>query len=455
MTSPGHRRRNAGNSVVSVAVWGGVWLSIYLAIVLAPLGLLLLVPTPSGGGFLWDLSMGLGFAGLTMMGVQFVLTARFKHATAPFGIDVIYAFHRYLAYALLAIILLHPIILVARDPTHLAAIVTPWAAPPEVSAGTVSLALLLLIVAASVFRKQMRIPYEIWRATHLFLSLGAIAFAFLHLQGVAYYTSVPVVRGLWVLIGASILAVVLYVRVLRPALLLRKPWRVTGIHPDRGEAWKVEVEPEGHQGFPFQAGQFAWLTVGRSPLSMSEHPFSIASSPDPSGRLEFVITELGDFTRTIGQIPPGTVAWVDGPYGAFSMDRHPEAAGYGFLAAGIGIAPIISMLRALADRGDDRPHALFAAHSEWDRIPLRDELEELQRRLNLRVVHVLEEPPEDWEGEKGWITRAILDRHLPPEREDFVYFICGPVPMIRASERFLRQLDVPMSQVHTELFDMV
>jgi predicted ferric reductase len=438
-----------------VVIQGAIWLSVYLVIVLAPLALLLLAPTPSGGGFFWDVSMGLGFAAMTMMAIQFVLTARFKQATAPFGIDVIYAFHRYLAYTLLVIVLLHPAILILRDPAHLDAIIRPWVAPTEITAGTVSLGFLLLVVGASAFRKQLRIPYEPWRVTHLFLSLAAVGFGILHMRGVSYYTGIPAVRGLWVAIGASILAVVVYVRLLRPALLLRKPYTIAGIRPELGESWTVEVEPEGHHGFSFEAGQFAWLTVGRSPFAMQEHPFSIASGPRPDGHIEFVIKELGDFTRTIGSIPPGTRAWVDGPYGAFSMDRHPEAPGYGFLAAGIGIAPIMSMLRALADRGDDRRHVVFAAHSKWDRIPVRDELLALQERLNLSVVHVLEEPPEGWDGEEGWITRSMLDRHLPPGREDYHYFICGPVPMIRAAEKFLRQLDVPMSHVHTELFDMV
>lgn len=436
-------------------VAGGVWLSFYLGIVLAPIGVLLLAPTPPGGGFWWDVSMGLGFAGLTMMGVQFVLTARFKRATAPFGIDVIYAFHRYLAYALLAIILLHPAILILRDPSLLSALLAPWTVPFDISAGTLSLFLLLLVVGASAWRKHLRIAYEAWRLTHLLLSVGAVGFAFAHLRGVSYYTGAPVVRWLWVLIGASILAVVVRVRLLRPALLLRTPFRIHEVRPERGSSWTVALEPEGHDGFDFEPGQFAWLTVGRSPLSMQEHPFSIASAPGKGGRLEFVIKELGDFTRTVGRIPPGTIAYVDGPYGAFSIDRHPDAAGYAFLAGGIGIAPVVSMLRALADRGDSRPHVVFAAHSEWDRVPLREALADLGTRLDLRVVHVLEKPPGGWQGEEGWITQDMLDRHLPSERGAFHYFICGPVPMIRAAEEFLRGLGIAGDRVHTELFDMV
>jgi predicted ferric reductase len=436
-------------------VSGAIWLTIYLGIVLAPVAVLLLAPTPAGGGFLWDLSMGLGFAGITMMAVQFVLTARFKRATAPFGIDVIYAFHRYLAYALLAVILLHPVILIFRDPAQWAAVRAPWTVSFDVSAGTASLFLLLVIVVASVFRKQLRIPYEPWRATHLFLSLGAIGLAFYHMLAISHYSGAPAVRGLWLLIGFSLGAIVFYVRILRPWWLLHRPYRIVGVQPDRAECWTVTAEPVGHPGFTWEPGQFAWLTVDRSPFVMHEHPFSIASTPESTGRVEFVIKELGDFTSTIGQIPPGTLAYVDGPYGSFSIDRHPEAAGYVFISGGIGIAPMLSMLRSLAERGDDRAHLIFTGHSSWDRIPVRDELARLEGLMNLKVVHVLEEPPEDWNGEEGWITRDMLDRHLPAARGEYHYFICGPVPMIRAMEAFLNELGIRPGKVHTELFDMV
>lgn len=73
------------------------WICIYLVLVLAPLFILTLREMPSGSGFWWDLSMALGFSAMAMMGVQFLLTSRFWRASAPFGIDTIYYFHRYLA----------------------------------------------------------------------------------------------------------------------------------------------------------------------------------------------------------------------------------------------------------------------------------------------------------------------------------------------------------------------
>ncbi|MDP2319817.1 MAG: ferric reductase-like transmembrane domain-containing protein [Acidobacteriota bacterium] len=430
------------------------WMGVYLALVLAPLFVLLVGAAPPGLGFRWDLSMALGFAGLTMMAVQFALTARFRRATAPFGIDIIYYLHRYLGALALALVLAHALIAIAVNPA-VASGLNPFAAPWYMTAGVASVAALVALVIASVWRRTLRIPYEPWRVTHTLLAVAAVGLAWLHMHGVQYYLASPWKYRLWQIIGWSCLGAIAFVRLVRPWQLQRRPYRVAAVTPERGDAWTVAVAPEGHAGLTFQPGQFAWLTLGRSPYVMQEHPFSFSSSPALGhGRLEFTIKELGDFTRTIGTLPPGTRAFVDGPYGAFSIDRHP-APGYVCLAGGIGIAPMLSMLKALADRGDPRPVLLFYADSQWDRMTGREQIEALRRRLTLSVVYVVDEPTPEWEGERGWITREVVSRHLPVGHAAFEYFVCGPTPMIGAMERILHGLGVPLSQVHSELFDLV
>lgn len=431
----------------------GFWLTVYLAAVLTPLVVLIVAETPAKRGFWWDLGVGLGFAGLVMMGIQFLLTARFRTATAPFGLDLIYYFHRYLAYTLLVVLLGHVLVLVTVDPS-LRAVLNPMAAPAPIAAGVVALLLLLALAVTSAFRQQLRIPYDLWKYAHLLLAVGAAVLAFVHLRGIGYYSGPPLANGLWIVIGLSLAAAVARFHIWRPWRLYRKPHRVAEVKRLPGDAWLLAVEPEGHGGFDFQPGQFVWLILRHSPFAMKEHPFSIASSPQAAPRLEFAIKQRGDFTRSIGDLQRGEIAYVDGPYGVFSIDRYPQAAGYVFIAGGIGLAPMMSMLRALADRDDRRRHLLIAAHGQWDRIPLRDELHALKDRLDLAVVHVLEQPPEGWTGERGWLDRPLLERHLPAERAQFEYFICGPVPMIRICELSLSELGVPAARLHTELFDL-
>ena len=444
------RWRTTGHSGVESVLWIGL----YLALVLAPLFVLLLGPVPPGTGFGWDLSLALGFAGLAMMGVQFFLTARFRRATAPFGIDIIYYFHRYLGIVALMIIVAHPVLLWAVNPA-IASLFNPLTAPWHITAGTLSLLAAVILTVVSLLRRRLGIEYDRWRLGHSLLAISAVVLGLLHIEGVGYYVASPWKRALWMAIGGSLLAVLGYVRLVRPWLLRRVPYRVVAVEPERGDAWTVTFEPVGHGGVRFQPGQFAWLTMRSSPFAMKEHPFSFSSSPaGGGGRLAFTIKELGDFTHTIKDLVPGEVGYVDGPYGAFTIDRHP-APGYVFIAGGIGIAPIMSMLRTLADRGDRRPVLLLYAYRRWERMTFREAITALSDRLALRVVHVLEEPPEDWVGERGWITREVLERHLPSDRTEPHYFICGPEAMTQAMEKLLFHLGVPLGRVHSELFDLV
>jgi len=146
--------------------------------------------------------------------------------------------------------------------------------------------------------------------------------------------------------------------------------------------------------------------------------------------------------------------YVDGPHGVFSMDQD-EGPGFGFLAGGVGIAGLISMLRTMADRRDVRPALLVYANGDWDGVAFREEIEGLKGRLDLTVVHVFERPPEDWTWETGYVTAEVLSRHLPAGYRRFQFFICGPDPMMDAAEAALLELGVPGERVHTERFDMV
>ena len=435
-------------SFVSAALWLGV----YLALVLAPLVVLLLGEVPAGGGFLWDLSIALGFAGTTMMAVQFLLTARFRRATAPYGIDLIYYFHRYAAVIALVVIVAHPVLLIVDNPQS-AAMLDPSFAPLHMVAGSASVVVLVLLAAVSLLRKQLHIPYEAWRLTHLLLALAAIALALSHVYGVSYYSALPRMKVLWVAVGVGVGGIVTYVRVIRPWRIRRRPYRVVSVTPERGDAWTLRLEPERGERLDFQPGQFAWLSLGSSPFAMRDHPFSIASSPALPGAIEITIKELGDFTRTVAKTRAGETAYVDGPYGAFTIDRY-DPPGFVFVAGGIGIAPIMSMMRALADRGDPRPVLLFYAYRRRERMTFYEEIESMKQRLRLRVVHVLEEPPEGWAEESGRVTTELLDRHLPADRDRLEHFICGPTAMIRSVEHSLRRLGVPMACYHSEIFDL-
>lgn len=435
---------------------GIFWICVYLIITLAPLFILLAGQRPAGRELWRDLSVGLGFCGFAMMGLQFVLTARFKIIKAPYGSDIVYFFHRQISIVSFALIIAHPVMLFIFDPSHLGLlnlITAPWAA----RFGVAAVLALAALIGLSLWRKNLRIEYDRWRIWHGVLAIGAVALALVHIEMRGYYLNTPWKQLFWGIYSIFWIGLLAWVRVIKPLILLRKAYLVEKVIPERGNAWTVVLRPDNHKGFRFQPGQFAWITAWVSPFKDHEHPFSFSSSAEDQTQLTFTIKELGDFTKRVKNLSQGQRVYVDGPFGAFSVDRHLHAQEFVFIAGGIGITPIMSMLRTLADRMDKRPLTLIYANKTLETATFLEEIDELVKKLNIKVVHVLESPPEGWQGEKGFVNADILKRNLPAKsnRNEMEIFLCGPGPMMDAVEKALVLLEIPMGDFHSERFNLV
>jgi predicted ferric reductase len=435
---------------------GVLWISLYILIALAPVLILLAGPRPEGREFWRDLSVGLGYCGLSMVGLQFVLTARFKVLKAPYGSDIVYFFHRQISIVTFVLIAIHPLILFVFDPRHLNLlnlVTAPWAA----RFGVVAIISLLALISLSVYRKKWKIEYDRWRIWHGILAMSVMALALAHVELRGYYLNTLWKQLFWGIYGIFWVGLLAWVRVIKPILLIRKPYAVESVIPERGNAWTIVLRAINHNGIRFQPGQFAWITAWDSPFRDHEHPFSFSSSAKETTLLSFTIKELGDFTASIKNLSKGQHVYIDGPYGSFSIDRHPNSEAFVFIAGGIGITPMMSMLRTLADRGDSRPLILIYANKTLEAVTFLEEIEKLKLMLNLKVVHVLESPPENWTGEKGFVNANILRQYLPtnlrPNRVEI--FICGPAPMMNAVEKTLIEIGVPLGDFHSERFDLV
>jgi predicted ferric reductase len=428
-------------------------LGAYVAVSCVPLAIAAAPPRTPGRPFWIDAAVGLGFVALGQVAAQFGLIARIRPMSRPFGIDLVMQFHRRMGGLAIALAAVHGIVLFARRPGFVA-LLDPSRAGWGTLAGLSSLLLLGTLAALSVFRKEIGLGYEAWRVSHAALSIAALATAQIHVSLSGVYLGASWKHAALACWSGAFVAFVVHLRLVMPALLRRRPWAVTGVRPEPGATWVVALEPVGHPGMRFAPGQFAWLKLGRSAWSPEEHPFSFCSSADDPGRIELAIKELGDFTRRVGGTPVGTRAYLDGPHGSFSTDFAP-APGYLFVAGGIGISPILSMLRTLAARKDPRSHALVYASSRWERTAFREELEELPRALRLEVVHVLEHPPEGWAGATGFITREILAGALARTTGPAAAFVCGPDAMMTSVARGLRACGVPPRRIHMERFQLV
>ena len=201
----------------------------------------------------------------------------------------------------------------------------------------------------------------------------------------------------------------------------------------------------------FKPGQYVDITI---PGSEEVRSFSMANLP--GGELEFMIKEYpdGKFSSLLsgGQLAEGQELEVNGPFGVFTLRRNSDRPLL-FIGGGAGMAPILALLRSLADQGSEREAVYYyGARGPKDLFHL-EELAELEQRLaNFRFVPALSDcdEQEEWDGERGLITDVVAANEDKLAEADA--YLCGPPPMVDAAIAMLDAKGVPEERVYYDKF---
>ncbi|MEA2855415.1 MAG: propane monooxygenase reductase component [Rhodospirillaceae bacterium] len=205
----------------------------------------------------------------------------------------------------------------------------------------------------------------------------------------------------------------------------------------------------------FHAGQYMDIAI---PGHEGEHrSFSMANTPGHPDHLEFMI-KLYDGGRFSGLLANGNGIKVGdeltctGPYGMFTL-RDSSPRRLVFIGGGAGMAPIVSLLRSMAEKGTTRPATFYYGARTQDDLFGLDELERLGRDVpELSFVPALSEADSGggWEGEQGLIT-DVVDR-LEADLADVDAYLCGPPPMVDAAIALLERRGCPESHIYFDKF---
>jgi propane monooxygenase reductase subunit len=210
------------------------------------------------------------------------------------------------------------------------------------------------------------------------------------------------------------------------------------------------IEPTSIKFFP---GQYVDFAV---PDTDETRSFSMANiSSLDSGRLEFVIKVypdglFSDFLDT--KVEVGDRLDITGPFGVFTL-RDAPGSDLVFVGGGAGMAPILALLRSMADRGIERKATYYYGARRRRDLCFEDELRQLEQRMvNFRFVPALSEPDEadEWDGEVGLITDVLRRREGRLDRADA--YVCGPPPMVEAALELLPALGVVDRRVFYDKF---
>lgn len=440
---------------MSRLLFAAVLLAMYVALALSPLaiaGLAGLPPRP----FLDDLSSGVAMAAFVVLLLEFVLSGRFRVFSTTLGIDLAMQLHQLLARTAVVMLLLHPVLytlpLAPQRPWDRTLELTLGLTPAATVTGLIAWGALGFLVVAALCRNSYSWRYEMWRLAHGLSALVVGTAGLHHALDAGRYSRLPGMAAFWwvaLAVAAGSLALVYF---WRPLMQRRRSYRVRAVNREAARIWEIVLEPAGTARLAYRAGEFAWLKLG-SPRPLFENPFSFSSAPGAAdGLLRFLVKEAGDFTNAIGQVARGTPAYLDGPHGDFTLDDA-SREGVALLAGGIGIAPMLSLLRQLSANRDPRPVILIYGNR------VREQMVDVQRLANTDALRdftyhpVLSEPPGDWSGLRGQLDESTIERCLPREkREAWTYYVCGPPPMIDSVERTLDAMGVPLRQIISEKF---
>ncbi|MCF7552093.1 ferric reductase-like transmembrane domain-containing protein [Pseudonocardia sp. WMMC193] len=424
----------------------GAWAAVLLVVLAGP-AVAYLLTSPTTG--LWkQLSSVTGLVALSALVCTACLPSRLRGLTRTFGIETVVGLHRQLGILCAVLIALHLAAVVAANPAQVALLLVP-SAPARAQAAVGATVALALLVVLALERRRIRARYEVWRWMHLFLAVLVLGGSALHVlwlkQMVTDAVMAPILAGL----GLLVVAVFVMRWWGRSVLERGGEFVVAQVRAENPTVTTVVLSPQ----LRFSPGQFAWMRLQRS--AVEEHPFTIASSAHDPQHTEFTIRGNGDFAASVRELRPGDSVWVDGPYGSFTSDAVPTQ-GLVLIAAGVGITPMISMLRTAADRGDQRPHRLVYVARDAADLLFRQELAQLRHYLDLEVTEVLRRPSATWTGATGEIDVALLNTVLATvdatPRLD--YFLCGPPSMVDDVLAALTSMGVPDDRIHTEQFDM-
>lgn len=210
-------------------------------------------------------------------------------------------------------------------------------------------------------------------------------------------------------------------------------------------------------GFRFTAGNAVDLTLLSPPQSDGKgntRTFSMVSAP--SEKEVTFATRLRDsaFKRVLATAPAGLRARLGEPWGDFTLDAADTRPAV-FLAGGIGITPFVSMLRHAADEKVPRPIWLFYSNRRPEDAPFLGELSALERRNpNFHFVGTMtemEKSAQPWNGERGFIDRPMLERHLG-DLSRAVHYLAGPPALVGAMQEVLSGAGVKPDAIRTDEF---
>jgi predicted ferric reductase len=312
---------------------------------------------------------------------------------------------------------------------------------PDLLAAAAGFGLLIMAGVTSFRIVRRRLNYETWWIVHLYTYLAlALAFAHQIVTG-GVFIGHPLTRAIWIAVWVCTAGMVVAFRVVQPIVRnLRHQLRVVAVRNEAPGVFSVICSGRNLAQLSVSGGQFfQWRFVTRD-LWWHAHPYSLSALPQPP-YVRVTVKGLGDHSRSVAELKPGTRVLIEGPYGAFT--RHARSSeSVVLIGGGVGITPLRALL-------EDLPMSVgvtvIVRGSTPEDIVHRDELVALVNQRGGEYHEVI------GSRHQVCIDASMLRRLVPKIKESDVY-VCGPRGFNESVVAGVSRLGVPRDRIHQEAF---
>ncbi|MBW6465537.1 MAG: hypothetical protein K0B06_03440 [Brevefilum sp.] len=439
-----------------------LWLALYFLIPIIPIGLIFSSPLAQLDNQLYRLSVVSGALAFVWLVNQLVLSARPKFIEQYFGMDQLYRFHAVMAGVSVVLVIVH------RQSKLAVAGFTPTYAFPAAALFILAVLLAAVFMIDSPLRRVSFVDSLVrfsreklglgFNRVVLFHNLTVVASVLMALHVIATSAALvylPIRIFYWVYFTLG-LGFYVYHKFIRPWWLGRNAYQVEAVTPELENIRTLKlIPPANHKAINYKPGQFAFITILDGDVAREEHPFTISSRPADPGAITFTIKELGDFTSSLGAVQPGTPVRLDAPYGYFSYLNYAPGQPLGLIAGGIGITPMLSMLRTLRVSEPQRRVTFLWGVNQAEELFCQEELAAMASEMPNFTWYPVIAFDETWPGEKGFVNQDKIERLMlngQGAKAEMDFYVCGPQVMMKLVIGHLRDLGVPVSRIRSEKF---
>ena len=292
-------------------------------------------------------------------------------------------------------------------------------------------------------KARAKLSYEAWWTIHVSTYL-AIALSFMHqiLNG-PMFISHPLNKAFWIFLYSAMVFCIVYWRIALPTYRsFRHGLKVEKIVVESPNMVSVIMRGRDLDKLGAQGGQFfGWRFIAKG-HALASHPYSLSASPT-AHYLRITVKDLGDHSRSMADLKPGTRVFMEGPYGAFTAGRASRKHVV-LVGGGVGITPIRALMEEF--RAGVQLDVIFRA-SQADDLILREEMDYLAAKSDGSIrIHYLVG------SRKIHPMDAKSLKELVPRFADSDIYICGPAPLVEAVREAAKDLGVPKNRFHDEAF---